>query len=239
MELDHKVHEKREGLFAGLAVFIILEFLTYFIYLNAINAQKGEILEGLYRTAYVIRTLIDEKQHQLLDCVDQEEFPIYLDQIEPLYRALNVDSSIEFIYTMIQKDSTIHFILDPTPPGQYDKKGIETKSHIMNIYKDPSNELKKCFDTHKKSITHKAYNDQWGSHISCYLPLFDEKKFIGVLGVDISSETYNNRLEPIKKATQRTMVTIFFIAYLSGMIIWFLRRLQKEICGEMDSKSYK
>ena len=227
--MNHKIFEKQEGILAGLAVFVILEFLTYFIYVNALNAQKGEIFEGLYRTTRVIRTLVDKEKHQVLTSPNQQEKAIYAQQIAPLHEALNADNSIEFIYTMIQKDTTIHFILDPTPAGDFDSNGVETKSHIMDIYDAPNKELKECFKTHKATITQDVYYDQWGGHISCFVPLFSKEKFIGVIGVDISTETYNARLQPIKKATQRAMVTIFFIAYLSGIIIWFLRRLQKKI----------
>lgn len=227
--MSHRIHEKKEGVLAGVAVFIILEFLTYFIYVCAINAQKGEIFEGLYRTTRVIRTLVDEEAHQQLYSVGQEQDSIYIKQIVPLSDALNADSSIEFIYTMIQKDTTVHFILDPSPPGLIDHNGVEIKSHIMNVYETPNKELLRCFKTHKETITEEVYYDQWGGHISCFVPLIYKEGFIGVLGVDISTETYHERLHPIKKATQRAMVTIFFIAYLSGIIIWFLRRLQKRM----------
>ncbi len=227
--MGNKIFAKTEGIVAGLAVVIILEFLTYFIYINALAAQKGEIFEGLYRTTRVIQTLIDPEKHRELSHPDQENSALYTHQIDPLYNALNADSTIEFIYTMIQVDTTVHFILDPTPAGNFDTDSIETKSHVMDVYDTPIAELKECFNEQKPTITHEVYYDQWGGHISCFTPLFDQQKFIGVLGVDISTETYNARLQPIKKATQRAMITIFFIAYLSGLIIWFLRRLYKSL----------
>ena len=156
-----------------------------------------------------------------------EDSLIYQKQIEPLFKALESDGTIEFIYTMVQIDTTIHFILDPTKPGQYDDNGIETKSHIMDVYDSPNESLKRCFKEKVPTITPDVYYDQWGGHISSFSPIFDNGKFIGVLGVDISTQTYNDRLQPIKKATQRAMITIFFIAYLSGLVIWFLRRLYR------------
>ena len=224
--MRQKIYAIREGVIAGLVVLFILEFLTYFIYLNAINAQKGEIFEGLLRTTRVIRTLIDVDHHSKLSDPAQEDSTIYQAQIAPLAQALHADKSIEFIYTMIQRDSIIYFILDATPDDLTDANGNQIKSHIMSIYEDPSQELERSFVTQKDIITENVYFDQWGGHISCFTPLFDRDKFIGILGVDISTETYHQRLYPIQKATQRTMVTIFFIAYLSGLIIWFLRHLQ-------------
>ncbi|MCG8578155.1 MAG: hypothetical protein MI810_24970 [Flavobacteriales bacterium] len=227
--MNHTIHEIREGLIGGLVVFLILELLTLFIYINAINAQKGEIFEGLFRTTKVIRTLIDPQKHMALDSPVQEDFPIYLSQIEPLKKALDSDSTIEFIYTMIQIDTTIHFILDPTDPGTFDENGVETKAHVMEVYENPSEALVEAFEEEKMTVTEEVYYDQWGGHISCYAPLVDDTKFIGVIGVDISTETYNERLQPIKDATQRTMVTILFISYLSGLVIWFLRRIHKKM----------
>ena len=48
-------------------------------------------------------------------------------------------------------------------------------------------------------------------------------RFYGVLGLDIQSPEYFQRLEPIKRATVRAMVTGFFVAFLTASMIWFLR----------------
>lgn len=227
--MSHPIHQRREGIIGGLAVFVILELLTLFIYINAIAAQKGEIFEGLYRTTKVIRTLINPPAHSKLTSPDQESSWLYKKQIEPLQKALEADQSIEFIYTMIQLDTTIFFVLDPTEEGVYDQNGVETKSHVMDVYEDPSEALVRCFAEQEMTVTEDVYYDQWGGHISCFAPVMNGTNLVAVLGVDISTETYNERLQPIKDATQRAMVTILFISYLSGLVIWFLRKLQKNM----------
>lgn len=221
------IREKQEGIVSGIAIFLILEFLTYFIYVNALAAQKGEIFEGLFRTTKVVRTLINPVLHQKLQSPEDEYSILYTHQLGPLERALNADSTIEFIYTLTRIDSTIHFVLDATEPGHFDQNGVETKSHVMDVYENPNEELITCFDEERITITREVYYDQWGGHISCFAPFFVDSTMVGAVGIDISTETYNERLQPIKDATNRAMITIFFISYLWGMIMWFLRRTNK------------
>lgn len=225
---------KIEGIITGIGVLLILELVTYFIYYNAVLAQKGEIFEGLYRTTRVINTLVDADKHTLLVKSDQENSDLYKNIIIPLKEALHSDTTIEFIYTMVQKDTLgdkiIYFILDAAEVGDSDGDGVDDKSHVMDIYEHPSKELKQCFNDTTITITKEVYYDMWGGHISCFTPLItSEKEFIGVLGVDISAKTFNERLKPIKRATQRAMITVFFISYLSGLVVWFLRNFSKKM----------
>ena len=221
---------RTEGIIIGTGILIVLELVIHFIYINALEAQKGEIFEGLHRTGMVISTLLDEEKHQLLVAREQEDSLEYLKQLEPLKRVIDSDSTIEFVYTMIQKkakngENEIFFILDPTPPGlDANNDSIEDKSHLMEQYLSPSKELIEAFKTKEITISEEVYHDQWGGHIRVYLPFFDKSGlFVGVLGLDISATTYQERLAPIRKATLRAMITTLFISYLCGLAIWFLR----------------
>lgn len=221
---------KIEGIIIGTGILIVLELVIHFIYINALEAQKGEIFEGLHRTGMVISTLLDEEKHQLLIKSEQEDSLVYLEQLAPLKSVIDSDSTIEFVYTMIQKKQKngkkeIYFILDPTPPGlDANNDGIEDKSHLMDKYLSPGKELLEAFKTKTITISEEVYYDQWGGHISAFIPFYDkEQQFVGVLGIDISATTYEERLAPIRKATLRAMITTLFISYLCGLAIWFLR----------------
>lgn len=224
-----RIFPRMEGGVVALFVLSILQFVTYFVYSHALNGLKEEIFEGLQRTTMVLRTLLDTEAHQQLTDRSQESTLLYQDQITPLKAAQASDSTLEFVYTMVQRDTTIYFILDPTDSTELDDTGAGLKSHIMDPYPGASFEVKECFRTQEITITEEVYEDQWGQHISCFVPILHNSEMVGVLGVDISAKTYQERLEPIKNAYRRTAITIFCIAYIAGLIMWFLRRFQHSL----------
>ena len=74
------------------------------------------------------------------------------------------------------------------------------------------------------------YTDEWGSFVSGHIPIFDSKgEFVGALSIDIDATAYFERLEPIKRATIRAMVTGFFISYLIAALVWFMRNFSATI----------
>ena len=225
----YRIYPLYESILIGVGVFIAIFITTYFIYHYSINAQKGEIKEGLLRTAKIVTAFIDEDQHKTF-LPGQEALPSYIDAIKPLEIALKADDSIEYLYTTTLKDNKVYFILDATPQGDADNDGVEDKAYIMDVYPEASKELLQAFNTKRPVITNEPYSDRWGSFISGYIPLIDSKgDLAGVLGIDIKAENYFMRLEPIKRATARAMVLGFFISFMVASTVWFTRRFGLEI----------
>jgi len=220
-----------EGVVIGLLAIIVLELLTYFIYHYAYEAQKGEIFEGLNRTANVAQTVLDKDAHHRWRSVEQECDLDFIAQNEKLLAILQSDSTIEFIYTLIKdEDDTLRFILDPTPPGDANNDGVEDAVLLMDPWLDPSADALNTFATQERTISKEVYFDEWGGHIGCYVPIFSsDGKFETVLGINISAVHYFERLRPIEEATVRAMMAILFIGFLFGTSIWFLRKFQKII----------
>ncbi len=222
---NYRIYPLFEAIFIGLSVFLAIFITTYFIYHYSLNAQKGEIKEGLLRTARIVSTFIDTEHHKNFVSKEQESQQEYIDAIKPLEAALDADESIEYLYTAILKDGQVHFILDATPQGDADNDGVEDKAHIMEVYSEASKEIIEALKTKQTVVSEEPYTDRWGAFISGYIPLFDPTgAMVGVLGIDIKAENYFARLEPIKRATTRAMVLGFFISFLVASLVWFTRR---------------
>jgi hypothetical protein len=116
-------------------------------------------------------------------------------------------------------------VLDGSPPGDADKDGVEDSSALMEVYDEPSPDMLSVFETHKAAVSKEPYKDKWGAFISAFVPLFaPDGHFVGVLGVDIAADNYFARLAPIQRAAQRAYVNGFFVAFMVGAIVWFLRK---------------
>jgi hypothetical protein len=221
----YKISPLREALFIGFCVFFAIIFTTYFIYFHALNAQKGEIREGLMRTAQVVATYIDGSAHKTFIDRNQEQGDAYKKAIEPFEKALAADDSIKYLYTGILKDGKVYFVLDPTPEGDADGDGVDDKAHIMDEYSEATDDMVLALKEQRAVVSQSPYRDRWGSFVSGYIPFYDDdKKFVGVLGIDIEASNYFMRLAPIERATTRTMVVGFFISFLIASLVWFTRR---------------
>lgn len=213
-----------EAVVIGISMFIAVFSTTFFVYTHALNAQKGEIQDGLLRVARTLTMFLDADLHKTFHSREQESTEAYKRAIAPLEKALEADETIAFVYTIVYRNDQVHFILDPTPEGDDDK------SHIMEAYPEATPEMLIALKEQKAIVEPHVYTDRWGSFLSGYVPFYDSAgEFVGVLGVDINAEEYNARFIPIKRATIRAMVTGFFMAFLVGSLVWFMRHFSKVI----------
>lgn len=227
---EYKIYPLAEALFIGLAIFIAIFLTTFFIYVHALDAKKGEIREGLTRTGAVLAEFIDGDLHKTITSRASEDTEAYRKALIPLEKALNADPSIAFVYTGILVDNEVYFILDPTPSGDSDGDGIDDKAHVMDPYPEASEEMLMALRDQEIVTSEEPYTDRWGSFVSGFVPIYDSNnEFVGVLGIDIEAKNYFERLAPIKRATVRASVTGFFIAFLIAALVWFMRNFSREI----------
>jgi hypothetical protein len=237
--VNYAVHPWLEAILVALAILVATTSTSYFIYLRALAAQEGEIRQGLLRTANVAATIIDPIAHQSYRSPEEELGETYKRTLQPLFKMQQSDPQIAYLYTAVQEvDGTVRFIYDVTPspenPCALDaqekpiiKDGCEedTSVGLLEVYDASENEaMLKAFRERVPTTSDDAYTDAFGEFISGYVPLFDEAgKFYGILGMDIDIKDYKARLKPIKRATNRALVTGFFIAFITGSVVWFLR----------------
>lgn len=236
---EYPFHPLTEGIVIGILVFFAIFITTYFIYYHTLNAQKGEIREGLLRTGSVLASFIDGDTHKKFISRDQEQSPLYEQALLPFKKTLHADSTIAFVYTLVLKNDKVYFVLDPTPSSDKNKDGIDDKSHIMQPYTEASKGAVRALKEHIKIAENEPYQDRWGSFMSAYIPFYDSnKQFVGVVGIDIRADNYYKRLAPIQRATIRAMVTAFFISFLISSAVWFMRNFSK-IINQSRHKIYK
>lgn len=238
--VKYRVKPLLEAALVGAAILLATLTSSYFIYLRALNAQEGEIRQGLLRTAHVAAAIIDPQVHQSYTSPDEESGEIYQRHLAPLVAMKASDPQIAYLYTAIQKpDGKIHFIYDVTPtpdnPCQLDDQDkpiedgecvVDDSVGLLEFYESQAENLAiiKAFDTRRDTTSDEPYTDDYCTCISGYVPLLDaDGQFYGVLGMDIDISDYNARLKPIKRATNRALVTGFFIAFITASVVWFLR----------------
>ena len=228
--VNYRFHPFREALMVGITVFAVISIATAFIYSSTLSAMKGEIREGLARTASVVALSIDGELHKSFKSASQEGTPEYAQALWPLVRARQADSTMKYVYTVVLFDGKPHFILDATEQGHKNTNGVEEKSHIMQLCEDASPVMIDALSHHKTLTEEQPYQDAWGSSISGYAPFYDNSgAFVGIVGVDLDARNFQQRIEPIRRATIRAVVTGFFTAFIVGSLVWFMRNFSRII----------
>lgn len=221
---EYRIYPLAEAVVIGAVVFLAVLSTTYFIYHHALEAQKGEIREGLIRTGSILALFLDGDLHRTFVSPEQETSAEYLEAIRPFRQTLDADPSIHYIYTCVMVEGKVRFILDAADPGDADGDGVDDKAHIMEEYEEANEDLIRALTEQVVVASQEPYFDRWGSFVAAFVPFYDsEGRFVGVLGIDIDSTNYFARLAPVKRATVRAMVTGFFIAFLVSAGVWFMR----------------
>lgn len=224
---------------AGVAVGTFLAILasSYALFFYANKAVEEDIQEYLTRIAAAGARQVDGDLHKTFTSPSQESSPEYLAQIAKLQSVKDLFPSIRYIYTCILKDGNVHFILDPTPPGIFLEDGVETKSHIMDIYEEAGEEgaLMRALLTQRPTFNSQPYTDRWGSFVSGYVPFYDSgNRFVGIVAVDLDAKAYAEKISRIRHA-EILCVAIGF--GLSSLIALFIYRREEKIA--MVSESLK
>lgn|GEM_PF-4930479 len=203
---DNPFYPFAEALLIGLGMFAVISMTTYFIYQHSMKALKDEIQNSIRRTASAISQFIDTEFHQTLTHRAKEPSAAYREALIPQEKAQAADPAIAFVYTVIMRSEKVFFIIDPTPEGERDDRGILKKSHIGDEYTGAISKMLYALTHGEQIVESKLTENNWGWFLSGDIPV---KNLNGKLFVGLSASDYMGRLEPFKRATGRTIMTGF------------------------------
>lgn len=222
------------GLIA-LALFALPMLATIWnMYQRADRILQQSIQRQLLSTARGITKEVDPALHGTFKSPEQENSDAYIEQIRRLERerlALDTDSIIEFVYTCIEQNGQIRFILDTTAPGDKDGDGKDDKAHIMEIYEQPSATLRSVLLTGVATVDQEPYQDRWGTFLSAYVPIFDDHHLIvGVVGVDMELTNFNLQRSSVRHLAIISAIGVLCLSYIGALgVAAYHRRLQRSV----------
>ncbi len=224
----------------------LLVFGVAFLALNRLQRETHAIIQrkfeqNMLNLALATATTIDPELHQTFQ-PGEENTEKYQRAIEPLAKIQATNSKIRFIYTFIQEDSKIHFVLDATPPGDHDNDGIDDKSYIGDEYPEATDIMFEVLDTGEPRITG-IVSDRWGTFVSAYAPLRNKQdSVIGTVGLDIEAEDYLKEMEIISNVYEQNLLTAGMISVLVGLATFIgllsRRRVQKRESQQQEQLEY-
>lgn len=223
-----------EAVCAGFIVFATMFISSYFLYYHAINTMKNEVKNDLMNSALTIRTLVNGDIQASFTDPSQQKSLAYIDAITPLKKINEAVPNIAYIYTMRMIDGKVYFILDSSRPSTTKQSAIGN-AKLMESYEEASPELLNVWKT-KQPVISKPYQDEWGTFISAFLPFYDSNNnMVGVLGVDLNLNEFENHLHPIHFSGLRALVLGIILSVMTGILVFIMRRYAKQMHASRQS----
>ncbi|MBI1276149.1 hypothetical protein GC177_09290 [bacterium] len=212
----------RDGVLAFVVVLAVAALTGYAVYVRASEGLKQEVQSYLYSLAGTASELTDGDLHQLITRPEDKHNETYEKVRAPYFKLLRANPNIAFIYTVIEQEGKIYFILDSKilKPGEKDDT-----SDVMEEYTDATDRMKEALRTRSRLVEDEAYTDEWGTFLSGYAPIYNSKKqFVGIVGADIRLTDYLAHLAKIKQALMIGMGIAGLASILAGAGVWWVRR---------------
>ena len=186
----------RDGILAGVLVFGVACVAAIAVYVTAQHGMKAEIRGNLAGLSQQAATLLDAGALSHFDATTDKGGDAYRAAAAPLQKIIDADKRLAYIYSMIERDGKIYFIMDIQPTG-----GGGEPSAVMEEYAEASPALIQAFRDQKVTTESEPVSDKWGAFLSGYAPLIDASgRFAGMVGVDITLKEYEASLNRIRLA---------------------------------------
>ncbi len=199
--------------FTLLTCFVTVGVVSCYCILQ-VSEQRYQVdaSDHLLTIANLIALQVDPEKHEALQSVEQTNTALYQEQLAPLSRAKALIPDIHYIYTLRNVRNGMVFVLDPSPAGDADHKGMEDKSALMSEYKDGTVTMHKVFSTGYAQVEPEFSRDQWGTFLSAYAPIFDRHgKVIAILGVGQDAKLIVAHIEQLRKTAEATLLLVLVL----------------------------
>jgi methyl-accepting chemotaxis protein len=212
----------RDALIAALIMLCVSALTGYVVYRSAAEGLKNEVQGYLLSLAKTASEMTDGDLHQQITQPEEKYSPLYEKTRAPYFKILKANPNIAFIYTVIQKEDKILFILDSKIIKAGEK---DDTSAVMEEYADATDTMKQALAQKRPMVEDEAYSDEWGTFLSAYAPIYNSNhEFIGIVGADIRLTDYLERLSKIKRALFIGITIAFVFSCLIGFGVWWIRR---------------
>ncbi|MDB6155971.1 MAG: hypothetical protein JWL90_4424 [Chthoniobacteraceae bacterium] len=139
-----------------------------------------------------------------------------------LYTCVLIRENVYFAFNEATQNDIANNITGEAKPDGL----LDPAPNLLWPYPDAGESQIKALRNEIACVDSQPYTDTWGTYYSGYAPFFDSNgKMVGTIGMDLETTGFNERMAPVVIASKRAAVTGLCVAILSGVVIWFVRRL--------------
>ena len=215
-----------EGFFVGILVLVASATSVLTLHFKAREAQVDAIRSRLERLAIEAAGLVDVEAHQAIRSAGDLTSPAYDRAIAPLLALHRRESDLIYVYTYINDNGTLRFVLDTTTRAhEFGNRRPVIPSRPMDPVATEDASRMRLPDSNGASSTPVPVRTTFGEFMSGYAPFRDASGApVGMVGVDIDMAQYSALLEPLQDSARNSLLIAAIAAILVGAITGGIRR---------------
>ncbi|MBX3322659.1 MAG: PAS domain S-box protein [Phycisphaeraceae bacterium] len=230
-----------DGIVAMVCVLVGATICIRMVSLVSRDAYVAQVKESLISLAEAAASMVDVEVHdRLVGDASKQGSCEYEHVVSPLRQILGRTKDIFFIYSAVQREGHVYFVVDASKPGDRDGDGIDDQAQLMELYEDPNPAIVEALMSGVALSSDEVYTDKWGTFLTGYAPLIRaDGSIAGVIGVDITADAFQVRLAGIRRAEWVAHGASGVIAVMAGLSVFGLaharRRSQARIVESKDA----
>ena len=224
------VHPIRDALVVSAFVFLAAAIAIGWLYFRARDAQLTAVRNDLGRMARVAASTVDGDRMNALRKPDQAGSPEHLEVLAPLVAFHRSVPELFYVYTVILKGGTPHFILDTATEQKALGFNREmTPSLLLEAYDDADPFMLRALTQGRVETTDTLFTDDFGTFMSGFAPIRSRSgNLVGVVGVDLEVSDYQARIRWLETAALGALVISALIAAIVGFLVGFVRHRARQ-----------
>jgi len=127
------------------------------VYEKASRGFSAEFSADVIRLAQAAASQVDGDLHAKITTPEQQNGEAYQRAVAPLRRMLQATGGVKYIYTAIEREGRVYFILDSADAGDSDGDGRDDQAKVMEEYQDADPQMLECFATGRSGATQEPY----------------------------------------------------------------------------------
>ena len=228
-----KVNPLRDALYAALITFATSVIGLSIIYFQARDAQLDAVRSELLQLATTGAAQVDGDLHATLISPDQEGSPEHERALDPLVKLHRASRDVLYVYTAIQRDGKIYWILDSA--RHYRVPGNDVPADpIMTPYTGKDPDLLKAFREKTAQADSEPFFEGDQTYLSAYAPILDSKgQFVGLFCVDMVLNDLDHRMASLKRAGLIALLVVLVLSGVAGYVALRIRQFSAAIVKKL------
>jgi signal transduction histidine kinase/ActR/RegA family two-component response regulator len=218
-----RVNPLRDAFFAALMTFVTSVIGLAILYTMASDAQLQAVRNELLQLATTGAAQVDGDLHKTLVSPGQEGSPEHERALAPLVRLHRAARDVLYVYTAIQRDGRIYWILDTA--RHFRVPGNEVAPDpIMTPYQGSDPDLLLAFREKRAYADREPFVEPNHTYLSAYAPILDSKGgFVGLFCVDMVLDDLDARMTTLRGAFAIALFVVLILSGFAGLVALRIR----------------
>ncbi|MBW8881860.1 MAG: hypothetical protein JF615_10715, partial [Asticcacaulis sp.] len=223
------VRPVRDGIATALLIFLSSAISILVVERFSRNSQMELVRGDLLRYANSAAALVDGDKYRQITRPEQADSPLYLELIEPLVALHRRVPEIAYLYSFIERDGKLFFVLDTaTQAKRLGFKREMEASGVMEAYSSasPAEDAREARAVRegRSYVSAEPTKDNFGTFITGLAPILDSAgRPVGSIGVDLDVTELYARLTQGQVVAASGLGLAGIAAIVMGLIVWRIR----------------